>query len=410
MATKKELDKKVLARLAMSEEKERGDWAVENERLIKRKQEAAKAMASDEQKKIRVESEKIKQEKLASQKRLEDLRKNKKNEEEIKKKDIGLTQKEEDLKAEKKKLEKIEEILKSQAQIQTITKQKSDYLKPLKTLSSDTIKAIKNEGLTSSKIAINSQNIIKKLPPKQPRKIGEILIFAVAIIFILASIGVVSYFIITRQNTNSQPIITKNSLLFADKHTGFDLTGQGINQISATIVKGINDLAMNQPKSGSITDFYFTEIIKYTSDEKILEKQTDIPAGQFIASSTQGIPSEFSRFLENPFMLGIYQNGSLSPFFIFKTQNYGNLADAMLKNESTIISNLYRLTGTNTVTDNLIGLPFKDKTVQNMDLRIAIKPDGETIALYGFIDLNTVLIAQNEEVFNKLLDLYKTRK
>ncbi len=409
MTTKKELEKKVVARLAMTGDEVKEDWKKESERLIKRKKEAVLAMVSDEQKKLDSEQKKKQEEKLLSQKRLEDLRNKRKIEEEAKKKNIGQAQTETDLKAEKQKGEKIKEILQSQEQIKNLTKQKNNYLKPLKTLSSETIRAIKDEGLSSSKIAINNQSIIKKIPPKEPKKIGEIIVLVISVIFILASISIVGYFIITNKSTKNEVIATKNSILFVDKHIGIDLTGKDSNQINSSVINAIKQLDDSKPKEGAIGNFYFTETIKYLNGKDTLEKQVDITASQFIASSTQGIPSEFSRSLDDKFMLGIFQNGKSSPFFIFKTQYFKSLTDAMLKNESIIISNLYNLTGTTNVTSNIIGLPFKDKTVQNTDLRIAKKGDGETVVLYGFIDQNTVLIAENEEVFNKLLGLYKTQ-
>jgi len=114
------------AKLILSGEKEAGTWQQDDDLLEKRRQEASRALASDDQKKVWEETEKARLNKIESQKKLAELETKRRLNEEKEKKDIGAEQKKKDEEAEKERSEKIEKILQSQQEIDKIKKGDKD--------------------------------------------------------------------------------------------------------------------------------------------------------------------------------------------------------------------------------------------------------------------------------------------
>ena len=114
------------------------------------------------------------------------------------------------------------------------------------------------------------------------------------------------------------------------------------------------------------------------------------------------VPESAAIFFADRFMLGIFKinNGSF-PFYIFKTNDYKRLANAMLENENEIFNALFQPFSNHEVS---LGNQFKDRTLKNMDLRILTDDKGDTAGLYSFTSSDTLIFAPNEVIFGKILN------
>lgn len=136
---------------------------------------------------------------------------------------------------------------------------------------------------------------------------------------------------------------------------------------------------------------------------------TPISAVDLFSALAPNIPQSLARALNNPYMIGVYATATNTPFMIFTTNDYAASFAGMLKWEPGMISDLgqvFSLPQQSTTTPYV----WSDEALQNKDLRIIKGADGKTILLYSFIDRNTLVIAQNENIFTAVLNKYLISK
>jgi hypothetical protein len=404
-------DKRLRARLALTDEAEIAGWQKEKDYLEKRKIEAAKAMASDEQKKIREEQEATVKHKEESQKKLAELEAVRRAEEELKKKDISRDQREKDLAQEKLRQEKIKQILESQKEIEGIKKSPQSHLSSIHTLTDDLSEAIKEKGLTASRLSrLNNQEI------KEDEKTiswEKTLILALTFILFFGGLTAISWSWWKRGEQSQAPVQTAHdSLVFADEHLAIDLKNKSAEQIQtemATAQTKTNETGTVSARE-KIRDIYFTyEETRTTDKGLVIEKKIADPT-IFASSTGLSITDDLLRFLKPDFMLGVYIGTQTEPFYIFKTEAYKNVADALLHNENDILSQLLLPFLGTEITTQIEQTPFQDKLFKNRDTRIVTSQDNSTIALYAWLDKNTIAITTNEFVLEKILNSFLTPK
>jgi len=394
------------ARLALSSEREIADWQKKEEYLERRKKEAAQILSSDEQKKKQAEEEQEKINRLNAQKKLAELEAKRRLEEKTKRKDIATVQKEQDEAAEKLRQEKIKEILESKKTIQTIRGKEAAGLSPIQTLTRDVGQAIEGGRLTAAKIAsINREKQPAKV--KEPLNVRKAIILVLGLLLILSSSAFLVYALWQKAKENYVPIPeTHNSIIFADEHIKIDLSDQTAGEV---INKLKSELATPSNRE-KIKDLYFIYTSKRQTEEGLLIEKKLADFSVLASSTNLNINRDFARFLDPDFMLGFYSNTQSAPFFIFKTENFGNVAEILIHNEGEIISNLLSFFNDNPLTEQIKNTPFVDKMVRNYNLRLAIDNNNQTLALYAWLDKKILLIAPNELIFEKVLNSYLTSK
>lgn len=391
------------AKLALTGQAEVEDWKEDLASLEKRRSEASKALASPEQKKAQEEIERAEINKRESQKKLAELEAVRRVEEENKKKKLAEEQRKKDEQAELERLAKIEAILKSQKEIETIKKDPQAGTTPIRTLTRDIGQAIQSEGLSATKIITNTPD--EKKITSSPSRVWLVSLIAFLVIgglFVgVWSIWLRQTVITTRALTNRQ------SLIFANKQIAIDLDKKS----SAELLTELTTVKTNLTGTGNseTTEIYFTYQLSTTTSQGIVTTRDEAGVAIYGKSFGLNLPDDFTRQVEPRWMLG-YRGEQASPFYIFKTKDYKNLADSLLKNEGKIVGTLLSPFLDASTTAQIETEIFRDKMVKNYDTRLVIDDTNVPIAIYSWLDQDTLLITINESVFVSILDSYFTSK
>lgn len=402
------LDKKIKARLFMTDHDKKDDWFKKGEYLEKRRQEAVLAMASAEQKAVKAEEEKKIKEKELAQKRLEELQIKKKlaDEEKIRK------EREAQLIEEKKQAEikhqEIDKIINSKKIIEEIAKKESPELSSIRTFRQDATSTVINEKLSAAKMIAQEANNRKKESVVNTNWKKNLIIFLSSCILITVG-GSIIYFAYNLRKEKSQvnPNNSIKSIIFSDEHKEIDITGKKPEEVTSLIGDQIKSSPADREK---VENIYFTRINKIWNGKDWEEKKEILDFKSLVASSTLQVSNDLTRFLEDEFMLGIYYTNQISPFYVLRTKYYSNAASALLNDENRIIYNLYAPFLDSADVEILRTVGFKDRTIKNVDIRFIENEKNQTILLYSFLDKNTLLIAENEDIFLKILNSYQTPK
>ncbi|MFA5023261.1 MAG: hypothetical protein WC537_03275, partial [Candidatus Paceibacterota bacterium] len=312
-----ESDKRLRARLALTDKDDIANWQEKEEYLEKRKVEAAKAMASDEQKKIREEAEKAKQHKEEAQKKLAELEAIHRAEEERKKKDVSIEQAEKDLAQEKRRQEKIKEILASQKTIEGIKRSPQSRLSSIHTITDDLSEEIKERGFTAASLA--QANIKEKREEEKTFSWRKTIILAISFILVVGGLTAISWSLWQRTEESRSPAqLNHDSIIFADEHLAIDLTDKSPEQLRQEIsaIKDQNGYGEGREK---ISDIYFTYEESRNTDQGVVVEKKIAGPGLFATSTGLVITDDLIRFLEPDFMLGLYTGSQTGPFYLFKT-------------------------------------------------------------------------------------------
>ncbi|MFA6254244.1 MAG: hypothetical protein WC640_03290 [Candidatus Paceibacterota bacterium] len=404
-------DKRLRARLALTAEDDVANWKEKEEYLEKRKIEAAKAMASDEQKKAQEEKEKKQLHTEEAQKKLAELETIRRAEEELKNKDLSAKQREKDLAQEKLRQEKIKEILGSQKEIEGIKRAPQSRLSSIHTLTDDLGEAIREKGFTAAKLAgANSRRELREEEKTVSWK--KTLILTLSLILFFGGLTAIVWSLWQRTEDSRIPAkLVHDPIIFADEHLAIDLKDKSpeqlIQEIKAAGAK--NEASAIAPRE-KIKDIYFIYQESRNTNEGLTVEQKIASPIVFASSTDLNITNDLLRFLETDFMLGIYSGPQAEPFYIFKTSAYKNSADALLHNENAIVSQLL-IPFVDTDTETKIKLtPFQDKMIKNRDVRIVINQDNKTLAVYSWLDKNTIAVTESEFTLEKVLNSFLTPK
>ncbi len=130
----------------------------------------------------------------------------------------------------------------------------------------------------------------------------------------------------------------------------------------------------------------------------------------FLKATNINLPEEFTKFLSQKFMLGAYKQIPASVFLVFRVNSYENAATNLLANENGILGSLLIPLAETPLARDFSEKSFKDKIVKNLHTRVMTGAGGRTIAIYGFVDNRTVIIAEDEETFIKAIAAYTAPK
>ncbi len=394
------------AKLALSGEEKVTSWQKTSEDFEKRRAEAARAMASDEQKKAWAEAEAARLAKTEAQKKLADLELARKQTEEEKRSNLSQEQIKKDAEEEARRVAKVQEILRSQQEIDLIKKNPTAGPAPIRTLTRDISEAIGREGLSASKIITqtpNQEDFSKRGSDGKNRS----WLAGISIVLVIAGLIAIVWAVGQRQVSSLAPtVITRQGLLFSDQQIAIDLDKLGTEQIRQELLA--RSLATTTGKEGW-QEIYFTYQTKEQSATGLVTKMTEANPTLVAEKVNLGLPDQFLRFLEPKLMLGIYSAEGNTPFYIFKTKNYKNVASALLGNENLILGELLAPFSNASTTERIKSSPVQDKMVSNYDTRLILGEANNVIAIYSWLDKETVVFTTNENTFIKVLGAYSSR-
>lgn len=398
-----DLEKLAKAKLALSGEERLSSWKKTTEDFEKRKQEAAKAMASDAQKKAWDEAEKTRLEKIESQKKLADLEAARRQREEEERKNLSQETIKKDERAETERIAKINEILKSQEEINLIKKNPNIGPNPLRTLTRDISETIGKEGLSVSKIITKTPD---KINLSKKEKDGRSWLVGLGLILVIGGLIALIWAVEQRQDTSLAPVTAiRKGIIFSDQQQVINLDQQG----GAQIRQELKSKALS-PATGaeSVQEIYFTYQKKEQTDSGLVIKTTESDLGNLANKLELKLPNEFIRFLEPKMMLGFYFGQQIAPFYILKTKNYKNVASAILNNENLIISELLSPFEETSVLEKIKNLQLQDKMIKNYDTRLMVDETNTIIAIYSWLDKETIVLTTNEKTFTQVLNSYSS--
>ena len=398
------------ARLDMSPEEKKEEWRGRENYLSERKKEAAMAMISGEQKTRREEEARAREELLQKQKKIEELELVKKRREEAQKKILAEEQSKKDEAAEEKRLKQIENIIESKAEIKGLVKEKTGGLKAIKTLKHDIAETVKNDQITASKIIIQERAMRQEFDRQKKstqRKKRTGVILTISLFFVIAGLVAVVFVWWYRKNEDLKKIIpTKTSLIFSDEQLKIDTTNLTKETLKLVQKETFEKLRASS-NSKNVIDLYFVKKIDEIVKKEKISKEVTLEASEYLATSTE-VAGDFYRFVSKDFMVGVIRNQDISPFFIFKTDNYKHVADAMIVSGKSIISNLFSLFWSEDQNNSARRAIFHDLTLKNYDLRVLKDEEDKTVAGYVFLDNKTILFFESEKNFQKLLEIFQT--
>jgi len=400
---KNDSTKIAMAKLALAGEDEIEGWKKDNQYLERRRQEAAKAMASAEQEKAKEDIEKAKIDKIEAQKKLAELEAVRQREEGDKNKKLAEEQKKKDEQSELERLTKIDKILASQKEIETIKKNPQAGTAPIRTLTRDIGQTIQSEGLSAAKIITNT-------PDQKRTESSSYRVWLIGLITLLIIGGLfISLWSIWLRQTvvTANPLANRQSLIFANKQIAIDLDKKS----SAELLTELNETKTNLAEVTSLEtiEIYFTYQVSTTTEKGIVTTKNEAPVTAYNKYFNLNLPGDFTRQIEPQWMLG-YSGKQADPFYIFKTNNLKNLADALLKNEDQVVSALLSPFVNASTTEKIALATFRDKMIKNYDARLVTDETNATIAIYSWLDQSTLLVTTNEDTFVRLLDFYSVSK
>ncbi len=271
----------------------------------------------------------------------------------------------------------------------------------LRTYQSDLSKAIKDQQGSVIKIAMAEQEKKQREEVNEnPTSKKNLTFIFTGGALILVAIGVIMYFVATSK-PKTVPIIQNQSLvptlLKIDSIKVVPIGGQTREETSAKIA---DEYAKATPALNTVEQI---ELVEETGDPII-----SITAERFWQALGTHIPSELLRSFDPTFTVGIYAWNKNGLFILMKTNSYPTAFASMLKWETTLFDDLYRVFGIDiTGEDNsLFSAKWKDMVLKNQDARVLTDTTGNIVLFYTFLGENKdiLLIGDKEQTLVEVVN------
>jgi len=256
------------------------------------------------------------------------------------------------------------------------------------TLSSDTFHAIEGQKIAQEKlIAKREQEEVRIKQEREYRqqqartvrsyKVRNILILlSSAVALFGASIVVLNFVNNKNESFPVQPVKTEQTLV------SFEIKKEIIFSLAdVRDLEKIKLKLLNEAVATSSRNTYYV---------------TDPSIADLFSTLSSSIPDMFLRTVKEVFYGGSV-NGN---FIVINVDSYERSYAGLLEWEPFMSVDLAPLFGS-IATSSAI---FKDKVVENKDVRSVYDSSGQLIFLYGFYNQNIVIFAKNEEVFKNTFD------
>lgn len=390
----KTADRRAEARKAMEDEKHRDLKKKREEEKQKRRQEAVHAMEGEELRKRREMREQLVARRLTER---ETASQEKQAAAEAEKQAVETAEKSAAKEAEVAEAvyqKRVDKIKSSKQTIEKIRDEKTE-ISPIRTYKSDVARAVREEGVSLSTIAMSEQTR-KHLglgPTDKPSPRNNSL-FYLLLVLILIIIGG-GLFLWWRGNkiipTPTNPdVITPASteFIFADAHKNIELASTAANTRAA-----INQEAKNANGSWTIENLLFTQDDVAISWPRVAQ------------TFDLKIPDPLARGLGTTYMFGLYRTSNTNQrFLLLKTSLSDKAFASLLSWEPVMPERLLPLFYE--TSPKISNTAFQDKLVRNKDTRVLVTSSKQTVLLYALIDDQTIVVAPNEETFTAILDRF----
>ncbi len=276
-------------------------------------------------------------------------------------------------------------------------KQSDLKLSSFRTIKTDMAKAVREQGLSLSKIAaMQGRGPASQSPVIVAESGGRKMIIAAIVSVVLIAGGLGAWWWYGQETSTESaetPITTpSNPILRADSRLGLEL--DNFRTLSETY-EAVEAAALTRNETPSpggdtgIIEIYLTR------------SGVELSFASFRQALSLSIPDNLTRHLRDNFLFGLYDSGeSRSRFLILQTSFFDQAWSATFDWERYMVGDLSTLL--HTPNDNRVS--WSDRIIRNKDVREAKNEAGETVLLYSFLNEQTILIARNESAF---VEVYK---
>jgi len=406
LATNEELESaRERARLAMEGAKHKEKENNDNLETEEKRKNARLAMEGSERRSRREEREKTEKEKEAMRQKVDEEVKKRVAAAQAQKEALEKIKQEEELAKKQELKQKEDRFIESKNIIEELKQEKGSKIHPLRTLQTDLAGAVKTEQLSATKIAITEQaknpSIFEEKPSTKGAGRKIVAVFILLIIFIGLG-GAGFWYAKNKKDTTASPKVTVQSFIYAENSTEINTTTQKADGLGTIIT---NLLAAQASTGETINNLYFTTE-KIDTDGKTTIKNL-INFEEFLTYSQSAIPTDFARFV-TAYMLGIYKGSESSSLFIaLKIDLYENVFQELLDNERGYLRQAFQNLDGKSLEANT-NQNFSDYLYKNLKTRALKDGDGKIILIYGFLDRQTLVIAQDEEALYRAYISYNT--
>jgi hypothetical protein len=253
-----------------------------------------------------------------------------------------------------------------------------DGLKTIHTLETDALEAIEKENITRSKI-IAAEQYNKPIPEPEDRSSLSFNFRAVVIglIFILITGFTIYYF----ANKESDIVVIPPPALTPEQQI---MTYDNI--VPVNITHWDKNVFVNQ----------INELRNSNSNQGVTVYSFKISAEDLLNIINPTAPGIFIRSFEPIFILGQTTTGS---FLILKPSSYEGSRGGLLEEEVIISRDIETL-----LKGEAKGVKIIDKIIDNKDVRTLQNETNETVLLYSFLDINTLVFAENDDTFRTIIN------
>lgn len=391
------------ARLAMAGEDFVRRTQIKEEDLLKRRHDAQLAMESSKHRAKREEEERLIRQREEGRRLIAEEKA--KRAEALAKKQTVIEEQERDEQA-RRKLENLRRKERFEAKKNLIEDLKNDpniRISPIKTLNQDIEQLNTQHNPTSN---IEPKKIIYRSSIDEEKSINKkrlIAIIATIVVCLVAIIGLIAFWLNRKTITPIASIPTPRPLIFSENNRSFNV----INLTAPIILNTIKVIANEGANDNTITNIQLYASATGTDNQVVI---SNVGLKDFLKKIQINLPPELTNYLSDKFMVGFYQNQSTKKiFFIFSVTAPDYAKSWIIKNEAELLTTVLGPFHDNPNFINEVNSQnIIDTTIKNKDARLIKNDNNQTIALYSWLDQSTLLIAQDETSFIKIIDAFNT--
>ncbi|TSC83702.1 MAG: hypothetical protein G01um101417_436 [Parcubacteria group bacterium Gr01-1014_17] len=239
-----------------------------------------------------------------------------------------------------------------------------------------------------SSISIPSPEIVRQIAGAR-----SLVVWSILFLFFAGAVGIGYWYISNWEQQETVPArVGTAKIILSDKEKALDAT-------RLTRDTFISAFARERDAALALSSFTIFTPTKTEPDTGRGTTARALTTSKFLSLLDTSAPGELVRALGADFALGIRGLPTNSAFLIFKTNYFQTALAGMLKWEKTMLNDVGPLFGT-----AIGGTIFTDRTIKNRDVRELLDGSGKPLLLYGFADKQTIIIADDEDTFEKTME------
>ncbi len=305
----------------------------------------------------------------------------------------------------------------------------------VRTFQSDVAGSVKTDNVSMIKIALAEKERREQegsyFDVEIPKKKNTPMILLILIVFtaVVGAVGFVYWYFNKPPAPTLEELIAPQEpmILYSETQSAVSVTNKSIDIIKSDLKVEVHETL----DLGIVKRILITDTIGTTT--------RNINAQEFLQAIRSRAPENLLRAIDPYYFIGAYSIAPHDVFIIFKINSYDTAYPAMLEWEKTMETDLIDIFVDKTQTkikplqdpevvideteaattsaNETIDTPqdqvrttadaseniFKDKIVQNKDVRALVDPSGKTLFMYTFLDRKTLIIVSSEKGLKEVI-------